>query len=178
MQTYGVPIDIVQHLSVRSVQFFRQLSEKWHSFLGLLSSCEQQEGKCVKGPEKLHCLLLAEHNCTGAKRSYGFAEDETRASKHQRTELYDATSAKATLGQRCSESVAASNAELEAAMRKALGQAETSFRSVEQKLAIKAILQRETPLVVVLPTGGGKSLLFMVPACLPDPGVTIVVVPF
>lgn len=43
---------------------------------------------------------------------------------------------------------------------------------------MQAILQRETTLVVVLPTGGGKSLLFMVPACLPDPGVTIVVVPF
>jgi superfamily II DNA helicase RecQ len=33
-------------------------------------------------------------------------------------------------------------------------------------------------LVVVLPTGGGKSLLFLAPACLENPGVTIVVVPF
>jgi superfamily II DNA helicase RecQ len=33
-----------------------------------------------------------------------------------------------------------------------------------------------TPLVVVLPIGGGKSLLFMAPAYLIDPGVTIVVV--
>ena len=31
--------------------------------------------------------------------------------------------------------------------------------------------------VVVLPTGGGKSLLFMLPCTLPDAGVTIVVVP-
>jgi superfamily II DNA helicase RecQ len=35
-----------------------------------------------------------------------------------------------------------------------------------------------TPLVVVLPTGRGKSLLFIAPACLIDPGVTIVVVPY
>jgi hypothetical protein len=42
VQTYGVPVDIVQHLSMRFVQFFRQLSEKWHSFLELPSSREQQ----------------------------------------------------------------------------------------------------------------------------------------
>ena len=32
--------------------------------------------------------------------------------------------------------------------------------------------------VVVMPTGGGKSLLFTAPACLDSTGVTIVVVPF
>jgi superfamily II DNA helicase RecQ len=32
--------------------------------------------------------------------------------------------------------------------------------------------------VVVLPIGGGKSLLFIVPACLDNPGVTIIVVPY
>ena len=31
---------------------------------------------------------------------------------------------------------------------------------------------------MILPTGGGKSLLFMAPACLEDAGVTIVVVPY
>jgi superfamily II DNA or RNA helicase len=31
---------------------------------------------------------------------------------------------------------------------------------------------------VVLPTGGGKSVLFMAPACMADAGVTVVVVPF
>ncbi|KAL5430422.1 hypothetical protein PMIN07_012600 [Paraphaeosphaeria minitans] len=41
-----------------------------------------------------------------------------------------------------------------------------------------AMVNGQTPLVVVLPTGGGKSLLFMVPACLNHAGVTVVVVPF
>ena len=43
---------------------------------------------------------------------------------------------------------------------------------------MEAVLAGQTPLVVVLPTGGGKSLLFMAPACLQDPGVMIMVVPF
>jgi superfamily II DNA helicase RecQ len=38
--------------------------------------------------------------------------------------------------------------------------------------------KQRTLLVVVLPTGRGKSLLFIVPVCLDDPGVTIVVVPY
>ena len=41
-----------------------------------------------------------------------------------------------------------------------------------------AVLKGESPLVVILPTGGGKSLLFMLPASLPDANTTIVVVPF
>ena len=44
--------------------------------------------------------------------------------------------------------------------------------------AMHAIIAGLTPLVVVLPTGGGKSLLFMVPAHLDNTGVTIVVVPY
>jgi superfamily II DNA helicase RecQ len=52
------------------------------------------------------------------------------------------------------------------------------FRSDKQKRGVEAVLVGHTPLVVVLPIGGGKSLLFMVPACLEDPGVTIIIIPF
>jgi superfamily II DNA helicase RecQ len=34
----------------------------------------------------------------------------------------------------------------------------------------------DTTLVVVLPTGGGKTLLFTAPACLVDPGMVVVVI--
>jgi superfamily II DNA helicase RecQ len=41
-----------------------------------------------------------------------------------------------------------------------------------------AVLRGQTPLVVVLPSGGGKSLLFTVPAVVEKEGVTVVVVPY
>ena len=41
-----------------------------------------------------------------------------------------------------------------------------------------AVVKGQTPLIVVLPTGGSKSLLFIVPAYLDRVRVTIVVVPF
>ena len=61
-------------------------------------------------------------------------------------------------------------------MQQVLGQQDVRFRSAEQELALHAVVNRQTPLVVVLPTGGGKSLLFSVLACIDNAGVTVVVV--
>ena len=52
------------------------------------------------------------------------------------------------------------------------------FRSDKQKRGVEAVLVGYTPLVIVLPIGGGKSLLFMALVCLEDPGITIVIIPF
>jgi superfamily II DNA helicase RecQ len=73
-----------------------------------------------------------------------------------------------------------SEEDLKNAMRKALCRSEVSFRSNEQKEALLTIVSSEqtTPLIVILPTGGGKSLLFTAPACLENPGVTIIVIPY
>jgi superfamily II DNA helicase RecQ len=63
-------------------------------------------------------------------------------------------------------------------MQKALGTTNVKYRSLEQERAVEVVLTQETPVIVVLPTGGRKSLTFMGPACLPDAGVTIIVAPF
>jgi superfamily II DNA helicase RecQ len=42
---------------------------------------------------------------------------------------------------------------------------------------MRAIMARESPVVAVMGTGGGKSLLFMLPAFCSDGGVSVVVVP-
>ena len=62
-------------------------------------------------------------------------------------------------------------AELRRMMRK-----EVSFRSVQGE-AMEAIQKGESPIVAVMPTGAGKSVLFMLPAWVEPGGVTIVVVP-
>ena len=53
---------------------------------------------------------------------------------------------------------------------------EAEFRGVQQE-AINAITAGESPVVAVMPTGGGKSLLFMLPAFAEQGGTTVVVVP-
>lgn len=62
-------------------------------------------------------------------------------------------------------------AELQRMMRK-----EVSFRSVQGK-AMDVISKGDSPVVAVMPTGAGKSVLFMLPAWVEPGGVTVVVVP-
>ncbi|MBE3098262.1 MAG: DEAD/DEAH box helicase, partial [Planctomycetes bacterium] len=67
-----------------------------------------------------------------------------------------------------------------AGLRRLLG-AGATWRSDEQAVAAQTILGprgRDESVIVVLPTGGGKSLLFMLPAVMRDTGTSIVVVPF
>jgi superfamily II DNA helicase RecQ len=59
-------------------------------------------------------------------------------------------------------------------LKKLLGE-QATFRSV-QKPAIQAIMQHKSPVVAIMGTGAGKSVLFMLPASVSS-GVTIVVVP-
>ena len=65
-----------------------------------------------------------------------------------------------------------------AALQKLLKDPHADFRSEEQRTAVFAVLRGETPLVVVLPTGGGKTLLATLPPVLDPQGVTIFVAPF
>ena len=53
-----------------------------------------------------------------------------------------------------------------------------NFHSEEQREALYAIWRGDSPLVVILPPAGGKSLLFQLPASLPNAQVSIVVAPF
>jgi superfamily II DNA helicase RecQ len=157
---YGVPVDIIKHLSVRSLETFRPLSESWHRFLGLASG-QENESKSRDGG-----VASWERAVTKPcwKRGIGPSDE-------QEVEL--ALPKRRTEGQEHGE-----EEEVRRAMQQVLGCAEVSFRSMEQERALHAVTAGQTPLVVVLPTGGGKSLLFMVPACSDEPGVTVVVVPY
>lgn len=67
--------------------------------------------------------------------------------------------------------------EVQLALERLLGPGAT-FRSEEQKESLLEIWRGNSPLVVILPPSGGKSLLFQLPASLPGARVTIVVLPF
>ena len=53
---------------------------------------------------------------------------------------------------------------------------DAEFRGVQEE-ALRAIVQRRSPVVAVMGTSVGKSVLFMLLAAASRPGVTIVVVP-
>jgi len=51
-----------------------------------------------------------------------------------------------------------------------------TWKSPEQEEAMTMIMSWTEQVVVVLPTGAGKSLLFMLPPTLTDAGITVLVV--
>lgn len=65
--------------------------------------------------------------------------------------------------------------DLQAAIERLMG-AGTQFRG-KQQAALRAIMDGKSPIIVVMRTGGGKSLMFMLPASVKDAGTTVVVTP-
>jgi superfamily II DNA or RNA helicase len=237
---YGVPMDVIQHLSNKTVDTFRPLSMKWHSFLGLKSTAGtgQKRGSHERGVsveedfDRQHSerrsVVSAQHSILSQLRSItaqykrsceriGISGETGEEGDEDAWYFGDSNSngepKSSPLAHRLSSSVGrmaqlpsplsnvdversqrsvtrtlfpqerpapVSDEQVRKAMQKALQIGDVSFRSEEQREALYAVINAEqaSPLVVVLPTGGGKSLLFMAPACLEDAGVTIVVVPY
>lgn len=63
------------------------------------------------------------------------------------------------------------------AVKKLYGNREAGWKSAEQEQALTKIMSWTEQVVAILPTGAGKSLLFMLPCTLPDAGITVLVVP-
>ena len=230
---YGVSLEVIKHLSSRSIDTFRPLSMQWHRFLGLESSRQgsitgqkrsahmRSDSSGVSGEveseRRKQALMLLNNGIHGwMEMLEGFRQQPGPSNgmpvssepSHGRstpcaplpppyTPYVGRGGGLITPGE--SQGLEASplwyrsrtiapvgawptvgDAEIKQAMRRALGRDDVSFRSEEQREALETVMTKDdfTPLVVVLPTGGGKSLLFTAPACLDDPGVTVVVVPF
>jgi superfamily II DNA helicase RecQ len=96
--------------------------------------------------ERSSCLLRRASNIRGQAAKEGVAEQCVGAS--------DAAKGEGVAGRRRERGA------ITQAMNQMLRQDVVGFRSTEQEVAMHAVLDRETPLVVVLSTGGRKSLLF------------------
>jgi superfamily II DNA helicase RecQ len=145
VSNYSVPIDIVKHLSTRSVDAFRALSTAWHRFLGVDGQTEDPEEPNARRKRRMRESMSG---LAILPKEKAVQVEDTRAAAVHR------------------------------ALQQVLGKEDVGFRSMEQERALYAVLDKQTPLVVVLPTGGGKSLLFTLPACIEKTGVTVVVVPY
>jgi RecQ family ATP-dependent DNA helicase len=64
------------------------------------------------------------------------------------------------------------------ALRELYDDPEARFKSVEQAEAVQLALQGEKDMLVILPTGGGKSLVFQLPASIEKGQMTVVIIPF
>jgi superfamily II DNA helicase RecQ len=58
------------------------------------------------------------------------------------------------------------------------GKDNARFKSVEQAEAIKEILKKDSDILVILPTGGGKTLTYQLPMFIEQDMTTVVIVPY
>jgi superfamily II DNA helicase RecQ len=62
-------------------------------------------------------------------------------------------------------------------MRKLFNDDKMVWRTAEQEHALVTLMFWTEQVIAILPTGAGKSMLFMLPCTLPDAGITILIVP-
>ncbi|KAG9379178.1 RecQ Superfamily II DNA helicase [Pyrenophora tritici-repentis] len=138
---------------------------------------EEQAGDSIADEQAGHTSHVAglqfRASSTDWHRFLGFQaglDDQRRSSKRKRAPFEsEADEARVDRWQRLRKMDA------RAQLKRMMGE-EAKFRGV-QEAAIKAITAGESPVVAVMPTGAGKSLLFMLPAWAEQGGTTVVVVP-
>jgi len=201
-ERYGVRGDIIRNLSDESIRIFGAISSQWHQLLGLDSKRPSPSTKHRRGlsygtpppsltPKRSRSPLgwprvaaytppafsvsqtgLLTPASSGIREFESPGLNSTILPNRPRFEL--ATTGVLPLN----NTPIYSDAEIQEGLKQVLNQEDPKFRSDEQKIAVFAALEQQTPLIVVLPTGGGKTLTFTIPAVLRDPGVSIVVAPF
>jgi replicative superfamily II helicase len=164
MVAYGVQADLVQGLSTRSIDVFRTLSHAWHAFLGFSALHTERPSK--------------------RKREQQQQQQKQKRAKVVPTDHMEAATPSLSLPY---QEASSREASLEAAVRTVLSipaDQPVTYKSADQKRALDAVVRGVSPLIVVLPTGGGKTLLPLTAAVLDrqqqrdQPSVTILVLPF
>lgn len=199
-ERYGVRGDIIRNLSDESIRIFGAIGSQWHQLLGLDSrkpcpSAKHQRGLSYSTPPA-SLTPKRSRSPLGMPQPLIFTPPVSSLSLPQTGFLTPASSSSISFGSqgfpsrpRVDEAATTgvlplntvpvySGEEIHEGLKKVLNQEEPTFRSAEQEEAVFAALDRQTPLIVVLPTGGGKTLTFTLPAVLRAPGVSIVVAPF
>lgn len=159
---YAVNIMFPNNLGPDKIASFREVSRLWHCFL------EQQAVAGMPAPE--HKREVIESSSGSKKRTVRELEsvEQLEGTSYKRQKLQD--------GRYLIEA-----RELECALQHMLGQT-ACWKTDEQRDGMRRIMAMKDGdvQIIVLPTGGGKSILFMLPSTLQseEGRVSIVVVPF
>lgn len=156
---YAVRADLVRGLSIRSLDTFRSLSYTWHEFLelGITLPVPTSNPALADGKRKLEQVQVGSRSHPHTIDGSASPKSSTDLSPSAKRPTVESTLDRTRT--RCGPPAKA----LEEAARSVLRlrtRDSLVFKSPEQELALTAVAEGATPLLVVLPTGGGKTLLF------------------
>jgi superfamily II DNA helicase RecQ len=177
---YGVRADIVKHMTPKLIETFRPISEGWHRFLGLASVASQllQTPLHLSGTTiTATATATATSSVSQGKRSMRESWEIPRHTPRWRA-LSQANPGLLEPSDNAMVRIYASAAQIEEGLHQLFGAGAVGFRSREQEEGTMAVLYGETPVTIVIPTGGGKTVLAMLPVVLEKEGVSIFIAPF
>ncbi|KAK7583650.1 hypothetical protein V3481_012931 [Fusarium oxysporum f. sp. vasinfectum] len=164
-QHYAVHIGFPGKLQPEMIATFKEISRLWHQYL---------EGSSAEGEgdkEKTAVKRKQDSQVTGQQQQQQRADSSNRATSRKRRKTNK--EGEAAQKRKMIED------EMTDGLRRLLGPKAT-WRSDKQAECMRSImaLKADQTAINVLPTGAGKSILFMLPAVMQDTGTSIVVVPF
>ena len=170
---YDLTSDDMAGLTPDELLAFFRVSQEWHRLLGFKSKIESR-------------MTISQENEEGKKRAReGENEIRERLEKVEErlSKLVNMTPgrghsrvmAPVPLPPLWSDPRMSVSAKVLRALRKFRGDRNARFKSPEQGQALQLILEEKKDVLAILPTGGGKSLLFFLPTML-EPGMTTVVI--
>ncbi|KAL9560637.1 hypothetical protein ACKAV7_015200 [Fusarium commune] len=178
-QHYAVHIGFPGKLQPEMIATFKEISKLWHQFLEESSSAE--EAKEAKAPKRKRDSQKTDEQ---QQQSTDSPTQMTRSSKQRKTTQEEEPAQKRkeikeTREEKEEKKKKKLEEEMRDGLRKLLGPKAT-WRSDKQAESMRSImtLKADQTAINVLPTGAGKSILFMLPAVMQDTGTSIVVVPF
>ncbi|EST06013.2 Helicase, C-terminal, partial [Kalmanozyma brasiliensis GHG001] len=177
-QHYGLDASMLYQLTQESMDRMLAVSERWHMFWRMRTRFQEDAQPFSQLVEQGSGADHAQE-LRGIKRKLELVEESVltvrrKLEHHTPPSVHSASNSLQLSG-------ASRSAVLPPAVSSALFQITGSHRTktLEQAYALNAIHAKESPLIIIMATGSGKSALFMAPLhWLPERSVIIVVVPF
>ncbi|EYB28035.1 hypothetical protein FG05_30289 [Fusarium graminearum] len=178
-QHYAVHIGFPGKLQPEMIATFKEISKLWHQFLEESSSADK--GTEAKALKRKRDSQKAKQQQQQQQPPNNSLTQTTRSRKRRKTaqEEEELVKRKETKEEREERQKKKLEDDMADGLRRLLGPKAT-WRSDKQAESMRSImaLKADDTAINVLPTGAGKSILFMLPAVMQDTGTSIVVVPF
>ncbi|KAL8679402.1 MAG: hypothetical protein Q9186_004313 [Xanthomendoza sp. 1 TL-2023] len=166
---YAVRSDMLHGLTTDSTMKFRKASQLWHNFWGLTSKTSERLGGSLRRQKDMGGTL-SDRSRIGMEATLEQMRQVPQFREHIELE----------------ETISYEGPEIRRAATKlrllktlhTMGGRFRGYKSKTQKHAMIALEDDERDLIVVLPTGGGKSLLFTIQPLLQSTKMVVVVIPY
>ena len=172
---YGVRGDILHELTPELISQYKAVSTQWHKFLGLTA------GEHRTKPREQTTITISSSPPPGIpvdtprhrnlKRFPSIIQQEDVPSPQARPKRLKLDGQWENLANRPAEAALIG-------LRRVLGPNAQFRSSFQEECLVEVIQAKPSVILVVLPTGAGKSMLFLAPAALPDARVTVVIAPY